>query len=190
MSIARKRIILKCSFFYKFEEHKVGYFSTKPQPEKLKINWDINLFNKIGRTVYHFRKLREGGGGVYILSITTIFHIKNFFYCILLKKHHFFWFQNFECSFFEIFKHHIVIKKYVSIIFEHRTRQIKKLRGIIFTWNNPYAYIVIGTYSNAYAFSKYNSHDFIHKQYGNSLWIVYINSEPHEKVPDVICSYN
>ena len=33
-------------FFYTFEENKVGYFSTKPQTEKLKINWDINLFNK------------------------------------------------------------------------------------------------------------------------------------------------
>ena len=28
---------LKVSLFYSFEEHKVGYLSTKPQPEKLKI---------------------------------------------------------------------------------------------------------------------------------------------------------
>ena len=39
-----------------------------------------------------------------------------------MKKHQFFRFQNFEDSFFEIFKYHIE-KKYLSIIFEHRTRQ-------------------------------------------------------------------
>ena len=54
------------------------------------------------------------------------FYIENFFYCILLWKHQFSRLQNFEDSFFEIFKFHIDKKKYVSIIFEHLVSFIHK----------------------------------------------------------------
>ena len=43
----------------------------------------------------------------HFFHITSIFYIENFFYCILLKKHQFFRFQNFEDSLLKIFKYHI-----------------------------------------------------------------------------------
>ena len=66
--------------------------------------------------------LWKAWGARHIFRIITIFYIENFFYCILLEKHQFFRFQNFEDSFLEIFKYHIE-KKYVSIIFEDRMRE-------------------------------------------------------------------
>ena len=83
-------------------------------------------------------------GARHIFRMTIIFYIENFFYCILLKKHQFFRFQNFEDSFLKISKYYIE-KKYVSILFEHRTRQNiffsrKNISGLNYAWNYSYMF--------------------------------------------------
>ena len=56
--------------------------------------------------------LWKAWGAKHIFRMTTIFHIENFFHCIKILKIHFPKFSNITLK-----------KKYVPIIFEHRTRQ-------------------------------------------------------------------
>ena len=69
-----------------------------------------------------------------------------FFYCILLKKHQFFRFQNFKHSFLEIFKYHI--EKNTCRLFFNIERDKtyffrKKFWGVNYTWNDPHTFLTL-----------------------------------------------
>ena len=87
--------------------------------------------------------------------MTIIFYIENFFYCILLKKHQFFRFKNFEDSFLEIFKYHIekinTCKMFLNIERDKTYFFRKKFWGVNYAWNDPIImFLGIHTYNGHY----------------------------------------
>ena len=78
--------------------------------------------------------------------MTTIFYIPNFFYRILLKKHQFFRFQNFEDSFLEILKYYIEKNTCRLFVTYYAAKNIffeNKFWGVHYAWNDRILFVSI-----------------------------------------------